>query len=136
MTENANLRGIETELERLGQSRWLDVIIHLVDNYQGYPIEDENQLPSEAIHNILKSLNPDDTPEARFVHRVQNLDCFSYRAYYKDGNGRKIYWNPLEQQYQDFESHAKQTICYQVDNEYPPSDIIRAWMYEQVTKTQ
>jgi hypothetical protein len=136
MIDNSELSRIKIELDRLGQSRWLAVIMQLDENYQGYPLEDENQQPSTAIQKILQSLNPDDTPEARLVHRIQTLDCFSYRAYYNEANGHKIYWNPLEERFLHFKSLSNQTVHYQVDNEYPPSDIIRNWMYDRVKQGQ
>jgi hypothetical protein len=131
------IRQIKDELTRLGQTRWMPVLCQLDEHYKGCPLEDESQQPANAIYNILRSLNPDDTPEVRLIHRVQQLDCFSYRAYYTKDKNDTVYWNPLQESYTQFEKSAKNTtILYQVDAEYPPSDIIRAWLYDQVNQVQ
>jgi len=131
------IRGIENELDRLGQAQWMPVILQLEEHYKGYPLEDDAQQPAAAIHRILQSLNPDDAPEIRFVHRVQQLDCFSYRAYYTNENHGTVYWNPLQESYERFENGANNTtIHYQVAAEYPPSDIIRAWLYDRLKQLQ
>lgn len=137
MSESMSIKGIESELARLGQTRWMAVFVQLDAHYQGYPLSDESQQPATAIYNILQSLNPDDTPEVRLIHRVQQLDCFSYRAYYINDKHETVYWNPLEESYTHFEQDAKNTtIHYQVEDEYPPSDIIRNWLYNRVKQPQ
>lgn len=137
MKKNTMIRGIENELARLGQARWMPVILQLEEHYRGYPLEDDTQQPAAAIHRILQSLNPDDAPEIRFIYRVQQLDCFSYRAYYTDEHHETVYWNPLRESYECFEDGAKNTtIHYQVDVEYPPSDIIRTWLYDRLKQLQ
>jgi hypothetical protein len=131
------VKGIETELERLGQTQWIAVIKQLEEHFIGYPLGEDSQKPANAIYNILQSLNPDDTPEARLVYRMQQLDCFSYRAYYNNDQGEKIYWNPLDESYKQFVQEAPDTtIHYQEEAEYPPSDIIRNWLYEHVKQNQ
>lgn len=137
MSESMMIRGIEHELTRLGQARWMPVILQLDEHYRGYPLEDDAHQPASAIHSILQSLHPDDAPEARLVFRVQRLDCFSYRAYYINENDETVYWNPLQESYRSFELCADSTtIHYQVDMEYPPSDIIRSWLYDRVKQLQ
>jgi hypothetical protein len=137
MSDSMMIRGIEDELARLGQSRWLPVLRQLDEHYQGYPLADESQQPATAIFSILQSLTTDDAPEVRLIHRVQKLDCFSYRAYYANNKNETIYWNPLLETYAQFKDSAKNTtIHYQVDMEYPPSDIIRTWLYDQVKQYQ
>ncbi len=137
MSDSMMIRGIENELARLGQTRWKSVLLQIDEHYQGYPLSDESQQPATAIYGILQSLNPDDTPEARLIHRVQQLDCFSYRAYYTNDKKETVFWNPLQESYAQFEQGAKHTtIHYQVDAEYPPSDIIRTWLYDRVKQLQ
>jgi len=52
------------------------------------------------------------------------LDCFTYRAVNKD-NGENIYWNPLEQPFDEFV--GDETQIYQTESSYPPPDMIMAW---------
>lgn len=132
MNDSMTIKGIEKELERLGQTRWMPVIVQLDEHFRGYPLEDDTQQPATAIHHILKTLSPDDFPEVRLVYQMQQLDCFSYRAYYTSDNQQSVYWNPLQESYEAFEDGADEAILYQVDSEYPPCDIIRSWMYAQV----
>jgi hypothetical protein len=137
MSDYTTIRLIEDELVRLGQTRWMSVLLQLDVHFQGYPLEDDSQEPATAIYGILKSLNPDDAPEARLIHRVERLDCFSFRAYYTNDNNETVFWNPLQERYAQFEQGAKNTtILYQVDVEYPPSDIIRSWLYDRVKQHQ
>lgn len=135
MNDNTTMTGIENELHRLGQGNWINVIRLLDENYQGYPIDDENQMPSVAIYQILKSLDIDDSPEERFIHRMHQLDCFSYRAFYWGENKDAVYWNPLEERFQDYEDHAtNRTVHYQVDVEHPAKDIIRMWLVTRIQR--
>ena len=133
MIQNETMAGIERELERLQRESWMSVIRILDDNFHGYPFEDECQIPSEAIYPILQSLDIDDSPEDRFVYRLCELDCFSYRCFYRDENNEAVYWNPLEESHQNFEEHASsKTIHYQIDVEHPAKDIIRMWLVERI----
>lgn len=133
MNEEMTQEGIEEELKRLDQESWLPIIQLLDNNYNGYPLEDESQKPARAIGLILRSLDIYDCPEERFVHRVCELDCFSYRAFYKDESGEAVYWNPLEESIEAYEEHAtNKTIHYQVDVEHPAKDIIRMWLYTRI----
>lgn len=133
MIQNETMTGIEKELERLKQENWMTVIRILDENFQGYPFEDECQIPSEAIYPILQSLHTDDCPEERFVYRLCEMDCFSYRCFYRDENNEAVYWNPLEESHLEFEQHAPhKTMHYQVDGEHPAKDIVRMWAYERI----
>lgn len=123
---------LEEELKRLGKPHWLPIIQLLDQHYAGYPLDNEEEMPAAAILPILKGLHKDDYPEVLFVNRVGRLDCFSYRAYYMDGE-HAVYWNPLEESYAGFLRHAKgKTTQYQVNVENPPSDIICKWLHDHI----
>ena len=133
MNDNATLTGIGEELHRLGQAHWMPVIHVLDEHYQGYPLGDERQMPSEALYLILQSLDVDDSPEERFIYRACQLDCFSYRAFYWDMDQEAVHWNPLEESIAAFKKRAtNRTVHYQVDVEHPAKDIIRMWLVKRI----
>jgi hypothetical protein len=133
MNNKTTLEGIEEELKRLNQESLMPIIQLLDNNYKGYPLEDECHRPAEAILLILQSLDLYDCPEERFVHRVCELDCFSYRAFYKDEFEEAVYWNPLEESIEAYEARStNKTVHYQVDVEHPAKDIIRMWLYTRI----
>ena len=126
------MEGIEKELARLGRAHWKAVIDLLQQHYEGFPLDNEDEMPAVAIYPILQGLDPEDYPDVLFVNRVGRLDCFSYRAYFMAGE-HAVYWNPLEERYEDFLRRAQgQTTQYQVDVENPPTDIIRKWLNESI----
>jgi hypothetical protein len=74
------------------------------------------------------------TGSGPFVPPIPGLEDVTY---YTNENDEKIYWNPLIESYISFTRKAKNApISYQVDAEYPPSDMIRAWLYDQVKHVQ
>ena len=126
------MEDIQKELERLGKPHWRPVIERLQQHYAGFPLDNEDEMPAAAIYPILRGLDPDDYPDVLFVNRVGRLDCFSYRAYFMAG-GYAVYWNPLEESYQQFLKRAQgKTTQYQVDVENPPTDIICKWLNERI----
>ena len=132
MNQDTSMTGIEQELARLNLGNWMAVIRTLDDHFHGYVFEDEDQIPSNAIYAILQTLDRDDQPATRLVHRLCELDCFTYRCYYQDELNHAVYWNPLEQTHQSFEDQAAgKPKHYQIDAEHPAKDIIRTWLLER-----
>jgi len=128
---SSQLDNIRKELDRINKPNWVHTVKTLENNFHGYPL-DEDQRPASAILNILKSLEPEDNVEERFLNRVHNLDCFTYRAYYLDKNNdnEAIYWNPLIETFENFSKNSP--INYQTDMEYPATDIINQWIWKQI----
>jgi len=128
---SSQLDNIRKELDRINKPNWVYTVKTLEENFHGYPLN-EDQMPASAILNILKSLEPDNNVEERFLNRVHNLDCFTYRAYYLDetNNNEAIYWNPLVETFETFSKNSP--INYQTDVEYPATDIINQWIWKQI----
>jgi len=116
------------ELKRIKKQNWAGTIELLESNFRGYPLNQDQQ-PAAAILEILITLDVDDNIEERFLSRVYHLECFTYRAYYKNIN-KTIYWNPLEESFLEFSKHSP--ISYQSDMEYPATDIINQWIWKQI----
>lgn len=119
---------IRKELDRIERPEWLSTITSLLDNFQGYPLDEEN-MPEVAVYEILKTLDKYDSPEVRFINRMGYIDAFTYRAYYLDSNKNAVYWNPLKEKYVDFKENS--TSIYQASQEYPAADIIHKWLFSQ-----
>ena len=123
---------IKTELNRIQKPNWINAISKLEVNFDGYPFDDESQSPAATIYDILKNIDPLDSPDERFISRVRQLDAFTFRAFYMD-RGNAVYWNPLQERFADFSKNK--TIEYQAEMEYPATDIIRKWLYAQINQT-
>ncbi|VAW63237.1 hypothetical protein MNBD_GAMMA08-1562 [hydrothermal vent metagenome] len=121
---------IASELNRINKLGWLNVIKILEENFEEYPVDSDDQKPAAAILKILQSLDPDDATEVRFIYRVKQLDCFTYRACYTNQKQEDIFWNPLKEKFCDFMKNAPNN--YQADMEYPATDIIQKWLIQQI----
>lgn len=119
---------IKQELNRIEKREWLSTISNLLDNFDGYPLDEEN-MPEVAIYEILKTLDKNDSPDVRFINRMGYIDAFTYRAYYLDTDKNAVYWNPLRERYADFKKNA--ATIYQASMEYPAADIIHKWLFSQ-----
>lgn len=128
---NQTLDLIKKELNRIHKPNWLTAVLKLDEHFRGYPFDDDSQAPAAAIFEILKDIDANDAPEERFVSRVRQLDAFTFRAYYLDQDANAVYWNPLQERFLEFSNNK--TIRYQADMEYPATDIIRLWLYTQIT---
>ncbi len=124
-------KSIFSELDRINHPSWINAIEILENNFDGYPVDDDSQKPAAAILEILKNLAPDDSVEDRFIYRVKQLDCFTYRSFHTDKDNNAVYWNPLKEKYMDFSE--KRSIQYQADMEYPATDIISKWLKRRIT---
>lgn len=123
---------IKTELSRIQKPGWINAILKLEENFRDYPFDDESQSPASAIYDILKNIDPLDSPDERFISRVRQIDAFTYRAYFTDREMNAIYWNPLFERFNEFSKNK--SIEYQADMEYPATDIIRKWLYTQINQ--
>jgi hypothetical protein len=124
---------IEKELDRIQKTEWLSTISNLINNFSGYPIDEDN-MPELAIYDILKTLDPHDSPEIRFINKMGYIDAFTYRAFYVDKNENAVYWNPLRERYEDFKKNA--ASIYQASMEYPAADIIHKWLFSQFKQSR
>ncbi len=125
---------IAAEINGLNRPEWLKIVTRIHNNFKGCPFDYDDQEPLNAIGAILKSLKADPrylrTMDDYFKNHLSKLDCFTYRSYYIDPESNQaVYWNPIEMPFSQFKS--PETIEYQADIEYPPSDIIRTWFYLQ-----
>ena len=109
----------------------------LINNYQQFPLDFENQIPSSSLDELL-NLAADKESEwltsletlHQFINGVTKLDCFTYRAVNQDGD-KLVYWNALLQPFDDF--IQDDTVIYQTDAPYPTADMILAWCNRQVS---
>ena len=124
---------IRKELDRIERPEWLSTITSLLDNFDGYPLDEEN-MPEVAIYEILKTLDKHDSPEVRFINRMGYIDAFTYRAYYLDAEKNAVYWNPLRERYVDFKKNAAN--IYQASMKYPAADIIHKWLFSQFNQVR
>ncbi|MGD8940396.1 MAG: hypothetical protein PVJ72_13510 [Gammaproteobacteria bacterium] len=123
---------IQKELIRLGKKHWVTIIETLQQRFEQYPFDDDSHTPGAIIYGILQGLDEkDDMVDDRFIHRLHQINCFTHRAF-RDQDGEKIYWNPLEQSYIEFCHNAGDIVKYQASQEYPASDIIKTWLYQQM----
>lgn len=127
------LKDIQRELDRLDKKEWYPTIVKLHNNFHDYPFDDDNQTPAATVYQILKDLNHlDDMKEDRFIYRLHQMVCFTFRASCKV-NTDTVYWNPLHESYSDFAKKCSGTLIkYQADQEHPATDIIRSWLYRQI----
>jgi hypothetical protein len=132
MTMHETIDLIKMELSRIQKPGWINAILKLEENFRDYPFDDESQSPASAIYDILKNIDPLDSPDERFISRVRQIDAFTYRAYFTDREMNAIYWNPLFERFNEFSKNK--SIEYQADMEYPATDIIRKWLYTQINQ--
>lgn len=123
---------IYQQLQRLNKEQWGYIISVISNNFNQYPFDDDSQSPAESIREILNELDQhDEQVEDRFIYRLQQIICFTYRAFYiKDRE--KVYWNPLEEPYTQFCRRSRVITNYQASTEHPSRDIISSWLYQQI----
>jgi len=114
------------------------VVAALTNNYQGFPLDSESEIPEKALANWItkpsgnNGQTRDKNPESllhTFIHTVSSLDSFTYRAVNTDDNGEFEYWNALSQSFLDFKQAG--TVIYQTDTQYPTPDMIKSWCNKQ-----
>lgn len=113
---------INSELNRLGLPQLYPALGRILENFAGFPIEEE----ADPVRQLLAFLFELDPPVSayRICLYVSRLDVFSYRAFVKLGEQREpVYWNPLEVSYSDFFPERTKVVI-QAENEYPAPDII------------
>lgn len=112
----AHLQGLLDELEK---------------RFTGYPFADEADplaLVEELEQQIRARIDGGGGPSyADALCCLRGFDAFSYRAYRIEAE-RPLFWNPLEQSYREFATHAATPLVhYQADREYPAPDMVYKW---------
>ncbi len=105
------------------------IINRLSQHYTAFPFDQPLQEPSLNLSKLPQSDYSDMLSDAEqrliTMHNISQLDCFTYRAVNKEDDGENVYWNPLEQPFNEF--IEDDTQIYQTDSSYPPPDMIMAW---------
>lgn len=138
MSDERFLHQIRFQLRRLKLPQLLPSLEVICGLFKNFPFIDPDHAPAPQILSVLREIeqmNPSATlPEASVLFLVRvglaKMECWTYRAAVLTDRGRTDYWNPIELSYSDYcEQHEKEElfVC-QADCEYPPADLIRAWL--------
>lgn len=122
---------IDAELARLRVSEpWRETIAYLTDCFAELPCDDDDGTFDDELLAVLRDLTERphaDEVATLFARAVARLPRWTLRYQRLGPDGPEL-WNPLRETISTFRSRGGTVRHYRADGNYPPIDLVEAWI--------